>query len=202
MNHKLRNMALAITGILPVLAACASTQVRRVDVDAVKDLSGRWNDSDSRLTAEEMIADCLARPWLEKARSAKGDSPTVIVGTVRNQSHEHINTETFVEDHQRALINSGRVEFVASKGERGEVRDERLDQDSNASEETRKEHGRESGADFMLSGAINTILDKEGGHSIMLYQVNLKLLNMKTNQIAWNGAKKIKKEIKQSRAGW
>ncbi len=202
MNHKLRNMALAITGILPVLAACASTQVRRVDVDAVKDLSGRWNDSDSRLTAEEMIADCLARPWLEKARSAKGDSPTVIVGTVRNQSHEHINTETFVEDLQRALINSGRVEFVASKGERGEVRDERLDQDSNASEETRKEHGRESGADFMLSGAINTILDKEGGHSIMLYQVNLKLLNMKTNQIAWNGAKKIKKEIKQSRAGW
>jgi PBP1b-binding outer membrane lipoprotein LpoB len=91
---------------------------------------------------------------------------------------------------------------VASKGERGDVREERLDQDTNASEETRKAHGQESGADFMLSGAINTILDKEGGKSVMLYQTNLKLLDMKTNRIAWNGQKKIKKFVKRSRASW
>lgn len=181
-------------------AGCGGTSVKRMDVDEVKDLSGKWNDTDSRLTAEEMISDCIARPWYSQAKNDKGKEPTVIVGTVRNESHEHINTSTFVEDLQRALLNSGQVEFVASKSERGEVRDERLDQDKNASEETRKEHGQETGADFMLSGSINTILDKEGGKSVMLYQTNLKLLNMKTNRIVWNGSKKIKKFIKQSRA--
>ena len=183
------------------LAACA-TQVKRMDINEVKDLSGRWNDTDSRLVAQEMIQDCLARPWLQNAASAKGKAPTVIVGTVRNQSHEHIATDTFIEDLQRELINSGKVEFVASKAERGEVRDERLDQDTNASEETRKAHGQETGADFMLSGTITSIEDQEGGETVVLYQTNLKLLNMQTHQIAWNGQKKIKKDVKRSRASF
>lgn len=173
-----------------------------MDVDEVKDISGKWNDTDSRLTAEEMIQDCLSRPWLSKAKAAKEKEPTLIVGTVRNQSHEHINTDTFIENLQRALINSSQVDFVASKSERGDVREERLDQDTNAAEETRKEHGQESGADFMLTGAINSIQDKEEGKSVMLYQINLKLLDMKTNKIAWNGEKKIKKFIKQAKVSW
>jgi len=173
-----------------------------MDVGEVKDISGKWNDTDSRLVAEEMIRDCLSRPWLAKAASEEGKPPTVIVGTVRNQSHEHIATDTFVENLQRELINSGKVEFVASKGERGEVRDERLDQDVHASEETRKAHGQEAGADFMLSGTINSIQDREGGSEVVYYQTNLKLLNMKTNKISWNGEKKIKKFVKRARAGW
>ncbi len=186
-----------------VFSGCASTSVKRVEIDKVIDISGKWNDTDSRLTAEEMIQDCLSRPWLARAkRASRGGPPTVIVGTVRNLSHEHINTRTFVEDLQRSLINSGEVDFVASRGERGEVREERLDQDVNASEATRKEHGQETGADFMLKGSINTILDREGGKSVMLYQVNLKLINMKTNRISWNGQKKIKKYVKRRRASW
>ncbi|MDE2038548.1 MAG: penicillin-binding protein activator LpoB [Elusimicrobia bacterium] len=188
--------------LLPLLSACGGVKVVRMDVNQVKDLSGRWNDTDSRLVAEEMIQDCLSRPWLGGATQAIGKPPTVIVGTVRNLSDEHIATDTFVEDLQRALINSGRVAFVAGSSERGEVRQERLDQDVNASEETRKAHGKETGADFMLSGEINTIADQEGGKSVVLYQTNLKLLNMKTNEIVWNGEKKIKKFVERPRATW
>jgi uncharacterized protein (TIGR02722 family) len=149
-----------------------------------------------------MIADCLSRPWLSAAAGADGENPTVIVGIVRNQSNEHINTGAFVEDLQRSLINSGRVTFVASRAERVQVRKERLDQDTNASEETKKSHGQESGADFILSGSISTIEDKEGGKSVILYQVSLKLLNVKSNRIAWSGMKKIKKTVKRSKSSW
>jgi penicillin-binding protein activator len=196
-----RSSTLFFLSALLLAVGCGGTQVKRMDVDEVKDLSGRWNDTDSRLVAQEMMTDCLSRPWIAKA--TKGSkAPTVIVGSVRNQSHEHIATDTFVEDLQRELINSGKVEFVASKGERGDVRDERLDQDSNADEETRKAHGKETGADFMLSGVISTIQDKEGGKEVVLYQTNLKLLNMQSNQIVWNGQKKIKKFISRARASW
>jgi uncharacterized protein (TIGR02722 family) len=189
--------ALLAAATMVALAACG-TSVKRMDVDEVKDVSGHWNDTDSRLVAEEMITDCLARPWYSKAQSDLGKNPTVIVGVVKNQSSEHIATDTFVEDLQRALINSGKVEFVASKAERGDVRDERVDQDANSTEATRKARGQETGADFMLSGTISSIVDQEGGKAVVFYQTNLKMLNMKTNQISWNGQKKIKKFVKRS----
>jgi uncharacterized protein (TIGR02722 family) len=182
---------------LILVAACAGPQVSRMAVTDVSDVSGHWNDTDARLTAEEMIGDCLAHSWLARAQSSLGHTPTVVVGRVRNQSHEHIRTEPFVEELQRALINSGQVEFVASDVEKEELRDERLDQDVNASESTRKEHGQETGADFLLAGTINTIQDRRGGDQVILYQINLKLLDVRTNRIAWNGQKKIKKAIKR-----
>jgi uncharacterized protein (TIGR02722 family) len=171
-----------------------------MDVNEVKDVSGRWNDTDARLVAEEMIQDSISRPWLASASQRKGSAPTLVVQTVRNDSMEHINTDVFVEELQRALINSGRVQFVASASERGDLRAERADQDLNASEETRKEHGQEIGADYGLSGTISSVQDREGGESVLFYQVNLKLVDVKTNQIVWHGQKKIKKSISRASA--
>jgi len=86
------------------LAACA-TKVERIDTEEVRDLSGNWNDTDSRLVSEEMIRDVLSRPWLNRfVRSHDGRPPVVIVGEVRNLSHEHINVNTFIADMERALI--------------------------------------------------------------------------------------------------
>ena len=188
-------------GAVLALAACG-TSVQRMDSNTTVDVSGHWNDTDSRLVAQEMIADCLARPWYSNAQTDLGKNPTVIVGTVKNQSSEHISADTFVENLQRELINSGKVSFVASKTERGEVRDERADQDTHSSEDTRKANGQETGADFMLSGSINSIVDQEGGKAVIYFQTNLKLLNMKTHQIVWNGEKKIKKFVTRSRASF
>ena len=132
----------------------------------------------------------------------KGKEPTVIVGTVTNKTMEHINTDVFVEEIQRALINSGKVNFVASKDERGEIRTERLEQDEFASEETRKAFGKEVGADFMMSGVLNSVADQAGSKAVVFYQANLKLINIETNQIVWNGQKQIKKYVKRSKVSF
>jgi uncharacterized protein (TIGR02722 family) len=184
------------------LAACAPVEVHRLDARAEKDVSGRWNDTDARLVAEEMISDSLSRPWLGAAAKRLGRAPVVVVGQVRNQSMEHIATDLFVEALQRALINSGKVAFVASADERRQVRDERLDQDTNASDATRKAHGEETGADYVLSGAINATQDKADGRAVVFYQVNLKLLDVASNQIAWNGQKQIKKLVTRASVSW
>ena len=178
-------------------SAC-STTVERVATDTTIDLSGAWNDTDSRLVAEEMIQDALSRPWIGEFSGRTGKRPAVIVGTVRNLSHEHINLKTFVADMERELVNSGRVDFVASRDERGDVRDERLDQDLNAREDTRKAAGQELGADFMLSGQVNTIIDVEGNEQVRYYQVDLTLISMADNRKVWLGQKKIKKLVKNA----
>jgi len=180
------------------VTACA-TSVERVSSDTTIDLSGAWNDTDSRLVAEEMIQDALSRPWLGEYAGRTGKRPVVIVGTVRNLSHEHINVKTFVADMERALINSGRVDFVASRDDRTEIRDERVDQDLNASEATRNAAGQETGADFMMQGQINTIIDAEGKEQVRYYQVDLTLVSMADNRKVWLGQKKIKKYVKNAK---
>ena len=184
-----------------MLFGCA-TRVERIDVEETRDLSGEWNDTDSRLVSEEMVRDLLARPWLDKFINEKGNLPAVIVGEVRNLSHEHINVGTFVGDIERELLNSGGVQFVASKSERGQIREERKDQELNASAETAKRMGEELGADFMLQGAINTILDTEGKEQVRYYQVDLSLISLADNRKVWAGQKKIKKFVKKNSIRW
>jgi uncharacterized protein (TIGR02722 family) len=188
---------IAVLSVGIILSGCA-TSVKRMDAGEVTDLSGEWNDTDSRLVSEEMVRDLLGRPWIDRFIAAKGNLPAVIVGNVRNLSHEHINVGTFIGDIERELINSGGVDFVASKTERIDIRDERKDQELNASAETAKKMGQELGADFMLGGSINTILDTEGDEQVRFYQIDLTLISLADNRKVWAGQKKIKKLIDKS----
>ena len=202
-RHQTATIILFLT-ITLLMAGCSSAPVvERKAVDTTIDLSGRWNDADSRMVSEEMIKDCLNRPWLERFKIKHGgEIPTVIVGRVKNRSHEHINVQTFVKNLERALINSGQVQFVASKGEREGIREERKDMAKHASDKTMKGPGQETGADFMLIGVINTIRDDIGKKAVMYYQTNLELINLSSNIKVWIGEKKIKKLIKKKSVKW
>lgn len=182
------------------LAACSSTpKVTRVAEDEVIDLSGNWNDTDSRLVAEEMVQDSVKRPWLDNFVKTKQSKPRIVVGTILNKSDEHINTETFTKDLEIALLNTGKASFVASKDQKDELRKEKLDQADFADPATVKKMGKELGADFMLKGQINTITDAVKNTTLKYYQVELELLDIETNEKVWIGQKKIKKVVGKSK---
>lgn len=193
----LRRFTIAIMTLsLIYLYGCGSSrQVSRINPNEVTDLSGNWNDTDSRLVSEEMIKDVLSRVWLTDFLTAKGRKPVVIVGKIRNKSSEHIAIETFTKDLERELINSGKVRFVASSTERDQVRAERKDQQDFASSKSFKKFYKELGADFLLSGVINSINDSYDGSEVKYYQIDLQLINIETNEKVWIGDKKIKKYI-------
>jgi len=192
-----RVVTMTVLTLALIFTGC-STEVTRMEPGEVKDLSGAWNDTDSQQVSEDMIKDVLNRPWFGEFTRANGRQPAVIVGEVVNLSHEHINVNTFVADMERALINSGQVQFVASATERQEIRSERKDQDLHASEKTRKPMGQEKGADFMLKGTINTIIDVSGKTQLRFYQVDLTLISLADNRKVWVGQKKIKKLVERS----
>jgi uncharacterized protein (TIGR02722 family) len=199
-----RYLIFVIISTIALGSGCATgPKIERVESDTTVDVSGRWNDTDSRLVAQEMINDCLSRSWVDRFQARNNQHiPSVIVGSVRNRSHEHINVQTFVKNLERSLINSGRVQFVASKGEREQIRSEREDQARNASDESMKGPGQELGADFMLIGTINTIRDEIKGTAVMYYQVNLELVSLADNVKAWIGEKQIKKVITRPKVRW
>jgi len=188
----LKPMKLLFVAALAVsIVGCAGNRVSRVDSDQEIALSDRWNDKDSQLVAEEMITDMLSFPWARDFELKNSNRPTVIIQRIANKSHEHIAIETFVNDIKRAIIRSGRADFVAGGEERKAIRDERQDQELNASKA--KEQGQEQGADFAISGSLNSIVDQVGGDRVTFYQVDMKLIDMANNREVWNGQKKIKK---------
>ena len=195
-----RSSLVAMVSVVLALSGCGhETKVTRVDTEVVIDLSGRWNDTDSRMVAEAMVKDALQYSWLGNFEKASQRQPVVVVGTVLNSSHEHINVQTFITDLERELTNSQKITFVAGKGERDEVRSERKEQAIYAREETQKAPGKETGADFMMKGTIATILDEADGAKAIFYQVDLQMIDLESNAKVWYGQKKIKKVVERKR---
>jgi uncharacterized protein (TIGR02722 family) len=193
----------ALTVFLALIVGCGpSREVSRIAADQQTDLSGKWNDTDSRLVAEQMVSSLTSRPWIGNYVAANSKNPTVIVGTIRNLSSEHIQTDIFVKDIERELVNSGKVTFVASKEERGEVREERLDQQTSATEETAKKLAAEAGADYMLKGSIKDQVDQVDGTETKFYQIDMELIDLETNAKVWIDTKKIKKVVEKKGSSW
>ena len=184
--------SLFILSIAVLLTACSGS-VKRLDINDDVMLSDRWNDTDSRLVAEEMMGDMLTFPWFRDYNFSNKGNPTVIVQTIRNKTSEHIPVDTFINDIKRSLLRAGKVDFVVSGAERDDVRSEREEQALNAAPDTVAQFGLEQGAGFALSGTINSIVDSNGDQRVSFYQVDLKLIDMTTNREVWNGQKKIKK---------
>ncbi|MCE5300661.1 MAG: penicillin-binding protein activator LpoB [Spirochaetia bacterium] len=192
---------------LPVIAAilvvssffvsCAGTSVQRVDTQTITDLSGRWNDTDSQLVAEKMVSEALTFPWLKKFMTKNGREPRVKVGEIENRTDEHIDTIVFTKAIERELLKSGQVEFVASKAESSEIREERADQQEYSSEDTRKKFQKEIAADYMMKGKITSVVDQISGKKAVFYQVDLNMIDIETNQIVWPGQWQQKKIIER-----
>src|SRR5690554_7873995 len=104
------------------LSSCNTRKIERIGTEETIDLSGRWNDSDSRMTADAMVEQILNSGWLDNLVRQTGARPVAIVGLDYNKSHEHISAETFIKDVERALINSGRVRPAPPGDKRSEAR--------------------------------------------------------------------------------
>jgi uncharacterized protein (TIGR02722 family) len=192
MKYSFRLFVIALA--LISFASC-SRQVTRVSPDQQIDLSGRWNDTDSKLAAEALIDQVLNQGWIEDYRKDFNKKPVVTVGLIMNKSSEHIDSDTYIKDIEKAILNDGRVRLVQAGAKREELRQERADQQDFASKETIKKWGRELGADFILQGDITSIIDSYKKEKVRYYQLNLELTNLETNELVWIGDKKIKKYV-------
>jgi hypothetical protein len=183
--------------VVVAVAACGKNVSRRQASEAI-DLSGRWNDVDSQQVSQAMIQDAMSFGWIDEWQRAKGRKPVVMAYGVKNRSSEHINTQTFMKDLERAFLRSSRVGVVADQDQRLTVREERAEQQQGLTANPAR-IGKELGADFVLTGVLNSIVDQEGGESVVFYQANLELINVESNEKVWIGDHKIKKFIDKSR---
>jgi penicillin-binding protein activator len=203
MTRSARAITVLMLALLVVGASACGKRVTRIDPASVTDLSGRWNDTDSRLVANALIEQSLAAGWLPRHMTGHGgEAPAVIVGSFRNRTLEHIPVNTFIADLERAMINSGAVRMVASAAERAEIRLEREDQQEHARASSRARMAQELGANYMFQGEITAIEDQEGRERVVYYQIDATLTDLESNVRVWAGNHQIKKYITRPRVSW
>jgi len=194
--------------ILIAASACSSSpKVSRVEAGGRgSDLSGNWSAADVKIVCDSLIANALSSPRIDayiKDFSAKnrGARPAVIVGRFRNNSSEHIDTAIISGQMRTAIINSGKLDFVEGGDAREDIRSERTDQQGQASEATAAALANETGANFMLTGEVRSIVDRAGNRTVRTYYVRASMTDIETSRIVWEGENNsIQKEIRQPRA--
>ena len=186
-----------------VLVACGfsacETKVAPGPLGAARELGGQWNDTDSRLTAEALMQEALDSPWMPRFTQFAGRAPTIIVGPILNRTPASLNTQTFIKELRRVMVQSGQIHFVADAGQRQELRQERAEQGQNSRPDPVKPAVQEPGADFILQGSINTFVEDLESTRTIAYQVDLELIDIASNVKVWLGQKKLKKRLEHSK---
>ncbi|MBL7872620.1 MAG: penicillin-binding protein activator LpoB [Cyclobacteriaceae bacterium] len=193
-DEVMRIVFLFITLIF-LLGSCART-VSRIDPSQQIDLSGRWNDSDSRQVAEKMTAELLGSPKYQEYTKALGKKPAIIVGEIKNRTSEHIDANNYIKKFELAIFNSGLADLVESDTFRDKLREERAQQQDFADPATVAQWGNELGANLMLFGEMTSETDVYNKNRVVNYITTLFLTDMETNKRVWYGQQEIKKYIK------
>ena len=203
-SSSLKRLALAavVCALAAIVLTGCGTRVENVDPRTEGYLSGRWNDSDARAVAEDLIPECLGSPWLPEFRGQHGEQrPRILIADIENNTSEHINTDVFMNELQRVLINSGVVRFVADEV----VRDD-LMREVEWQREMAKGGGVSddvdrgvSGADFVMLGVVNSVVDQERKSAIVYYKVDLSLTDLRNWEKVWIGTAERKHLVEGSK---
>jgi uncharacterized protein (TIGR02722 family) len=179
-----------------IFFACQTRTVTRVSPDTPIDLSGRWNDSDSRVVADKMIAELLSSSRFKEYAAERSAKPAIVVGLIRNKTSEHIDAGNYIKKLEVAIYNSDIAELVESEEFRDKVRVERAQQQDFADEPTVSQWGKEIGADLMLFGEMTSEVDTHNNKRVVNYITTLFLTDIETNKRIWYGQQEIKKYVK------
>ena len=185
-----------IVVLFSLCIACSQRTVTRISPQEEVNLSGRWNDTDSRMVADKMTSDFLSSEKYKAYATALGKKPVIITGSIKNKTTEHIDAANYVKKFELAIYNSDVADLVESDEERDKVRLERVQQQDFSDPSTVAEWGRETGANLMLFGEMTSETDTYNNKRVVNYITTLFLTDMETNKRIWYGQHEIKKFIK------
>jgi penicillin-binding protein activator len=182
--------------IILFLISCQNRSVSRISPDTQIDLSGRWNDSDSRLVADKMIGELMASDRFKEYAKEHKKTPAIVVGLIRNKTSEHIDASNYIKKLEVAIYNSNIAELVESEEFRDKLRLERAQQQDFSDPATVSQWGKEIGADLMLFGEMTSETDTNNNKRVVNYIATLFLTDIETNKRIWYGQHEIKKFVK------
>jgi penicillin-binding protein activator len=192
--------ALMMFAIIATTAGCGPKAFVRGEYDDVgreNNLNDLWSETDMQKVVTDLVAGMTAHNSIANAKRP----PIVMVTKLQNKTNEHIDTQSVMDMVRVELSRGGRVAFVDREA-REDVADEYNYQSSGmVSEETRKGPGGQIGADFIINGRLDSIVQEVGKDKTVYYKVTLNMTNLKTNLVVWTDYKQIRKKFRKRSVG-
>lgn len=189
--------SMALSSVLVSCGPKAFVKGSYDDVTKENNLNDEWSETDMQKTVAELVGSLMAHPTIANAKTP----PLVMVTNLQNKTSEHIDTQSIMDMVRVDLMNGGKVAFV-DKEARQDVADEYAYQNSGMVAETSKKGpGGQIGADFVINGRIDSIVQEVGKDKSVYYKLTLNLTNLKTNVMAWSNHKQIRKTYKKKSIG-
>jgi penicillin-binding protein activator len=192
--------ALMMFAIIATTAGCGPKAFVRGEYDDVgreNNLNDLWSETDMQKVVTDLVAGITAHNSIANAKRP----PIVMVTKLQNKTNEHIDTQSIMDMVRVELSRGGRVAFVDREA-REDVADEYNYQSSGmVSEETRKGPGGQIGADFIINGRLDSIVQEVGKDKTVYYKITLNMTNLKTNLVVWTDYKQIRKKFRKRSVG-
>jgi uncharacterized protein (TIGR02722 family) len=158
------------------------------DVEGENLLNDKWSETDMQKVVHDLVASLTASPSINKPKP-----PLLMVTKLQNKTEEHIDTQNIMDMVRVELMNTGKVQFV-DKEAREDIADEYNYQNSGMMNKNKqKKAGNQEGADYILNGRLDAIVQEVGKQKTVYYKVTLNLTDLERNVIVWSGYKQIRK---------
>jgi uncharacterized protein (TIGR02722 family) len=168
------------------------------DVERENLLNDQWSETDMQNAVKSLASSLTGHPSIANAKSP----PIVMVTNLQNKTSEHIDTQSIMDKIRVELMKAGKAEFI-DKEARQDIADEYNYQNSGmVSDETKKGPGGQTGADFILNGRLDSIVQEVGKDKTVYYKLTLNLTNLKTTRITWTDDKQIRKVYRKKTIGF
>lgn len=200
MSRKILAFALLIAGVGSIVSCGPKAFVKGQYDDNVEDtnlLTDKWSETDMQKSVHDLVASVVGHPSISAAKRP----PVVMVTRLQNKTSEHVDTQSITDMFTVELMKTGKVSFV-DKAARDDIAEEYEYQESGmVSRESAKGRGGQTGADFILNGRLDSIVQEAGKDKTVYYKLTMNLTNLKTGVIVWTDQKEMRKQFKKKRVG-
>lgn len=159
-------------------------------------LTDGWSETDMQTVVKEMVTSLVAHPKV--ATAAK--PPIIMVTRLQNKTSDHIDTQSVMDMIRVELSQSGKVGFV-DKEAREDVAEEYEYQNSGKVGGNKSGPGNQIGADYILNGRMDSIVQEVGKDKTVYYKVTLNMTDLKTNLVVWTNQKQLRKVFRKKTIG-
>lgn len=190
-----------LLGLL-ILEGCSSAPtVSYVDPNAVDTTSINFSSTDLQTTAQAMVDSMLTSPQI--VQLTQKQQPVIYVATLVNNTSEFIDTGAITDTVSTELIQSNLFRFV-DMTKVAAIKSQLQYQNNSGmvNSATAQAFGQQIGAQYMLYGDISSISAMNQSQQSRYYQITMRLLQIQTGVIVWQGQKQIRKIEQRKTFGW
>jgi len=167
------------------------------DVDKENNLNDQWSETDMQKVVHDLVGGMVQHSTIGTAKKP----PIVMVTKLQNKTDEHIDTQSIMDMVRVELQRGGRVAFVDKEAREDVAEEYNYQKSGMVNEETRKGPGGQIGADLIVNGRLDSIVQEVGKDKSVYYKVTLNLTNLKTNLVVWSDYKQIRKKFRKRSIG-